>query len=63
MIKNQYVADCEGTSKFVMCASCGKYGDDDPKMIRLHFSYKDRHKHDAYLYLCDECRQLLYKTI
>lgn len=61
MIKNQYVSDAEGAMKFGDCISCGKGSKEDPKMIRLIF-FSDENSQFS-ICLCDECRQLLYKTI
>lgn len=62
MIKNEYLVDQKGAGKYGNCASCGKFYNEDPKMIRLTFIREDSTR-GSEICLCDECRKLLYHTV
>ena len=40
MIKVEYLADQEGANRIGSCVSCGKYCEDDPKMVRVFLGHK-----------------------
>lgn len=58
MIHFEYLSDQEGTGRYGNCASCGKFYNEDPKMIRLTF-IRDDSPRGHEICLCNECRKLL----
>ena len=61
MIKIEYLIDCEGADKYGTCASCSKDSYEDRKMIRVRIG-NTYYQRTAFC-LCNECRELMYKTI
>lgn len=61
MIKVEYLKELKGAQKFGTCNSCGKWSEKDPAMVRVRFTVDGRFF--STIFLCDECRKLLYKTI
>ena len=62
MIKVEYLKELKGAQKFGTCNSCEKWSDKDPAMVRVRFTV-DGQDNASTIFLCDECRKLLYKTI
>lgn len=62
MIHFEYLSDQEGAGRYGNCASCGKFYNEDPKMIRLTF-IRDDSSRGHEICLCDECRELLCPEI
>ena len=64
MIKTEYLIDCEGADKYGTCASCSKDSHEDRKMIRVRIGSKAAGYYQGTAFcLCNECRELMYKTI
>lgn len=64
MIKVEYLADQEGANRIGSCVSCGKYCEDDPKMVRVFLGHKKTgFLQGMQICLCDKCRRELYEKI
>lgn len=64
MIKIEYLIGCNGADKFGTCASCSKDSHEDRKMIRVRIGSKAAGYYQGTAFcLCNECRELMCKTI
>lgn len=62
MITVQYIADLKGAQRFGTCVACGKNSADDPKMVRVTYTYHDG-KCTTSACFCDDCRRELFEKI